>query len=125
MNDHIDPASPTDGDDDPVLSAAGARLRRRSSSISTSAVEVAALRRRARRSGLVAVAAVAVVAVLGGLFVARSGTRTKTVEVSGAQKPAPAQVERLLASLAPQPVDPTKVQLVSSVSTFGDCGSLI
>jgi hypothetical protein len=125
MNDHLDPASPADGDDDPVLSGAGARLRRRSSPISPEAVEVAALRRRARRTGVVAIASIAAVALLGGLLVARPGTRTKTVAASGTHAPAPAQVERLLASLAPQPIDPTKVQLVSSVSTFGDCNSLI
>jgi hypothetical protein len=114
--------------DDPVLARAGARLRERTGSLSVSAIEASVLRRRNRRLKVVAGAAFAVVAVLAGVNVAGwSGDANDTaVPASSAATPEErSDAEILLASLDDQPVDPTKVQLVSSVSTFADCDALI
>lgn len=125
MNDQTDPVAPG-GDDDPVLLAAGARLRRHSSSISASAVEVAVLRRRTHRRGVLAGASLALAALLGGvLFLERGSEPEAEVAIDPPEAPAPGPVELLLASLDTQPVDPTTVELVSTVSTFPDCDALI
>ncbi|MFP3899963.1 MAG: beta-propeller domain-containing protein [Acidimicrobiia bacterium] len=127
MNDHSDPV-PSDppgppDDADPVLSAAGARLRRGSSRISPSAVEVAVLRRRARRLGVGVGASLVAVALLGGLLV------NERLSGPGAELasdgPASESVDRVLASLGDAPIDPTEVELVSTVSTFPDCDALV
>ena len=117
MTDH--PESPA-SDDDAVLAAAGDRLRRRARSISPSTVEAAVLRRRADRLRVLAGASLAVVLVLGGLLVAQRRSDSQDSADRSAHK-----VEHLIASLGPQPVDPTKVKLVSSVSTFPSCDALI
>lgn len=126
MNDHQNETT-TNGDDDPVLSGAGARLREQSASVSAGAVEVAVLRRRTRRIGALAGVSFLVVAVLGGLLAFRSGDSGSDGDVAGARPgvPSPASVEQLLAKLPARPIDPTKVQLVSSVSTFPSCDGLI
>ncbi len=123
MNDQIDPVDPVaDGDDDPVLSAAGERLRGRSRSIAPSTVEVAVLRRRVRRLGVLTVASFALV----GLLIVGPDGGSDTPRASGPPgAPSPEEVELLLASLDDQPVDPTQVQLVSTVSTFPDCDALV
>ena len=129
MNDQINPVSPGE-DDDPVLAGAGARLRHGSASISPATIELAVLRRRTRRVGMFAGASLVVVALLGGLLVKQSisndGAEPETAAAfrrPGA--PSASKVQNLLASLDAQPINPTKVQLVSTVSTFADCDALI
>lgn len=125
MNDPIDFTSPGD-DDDPVLSGAGDRLRHDSTAISSAAVEAAVWRRRTKRMGILAGASLAVMALFGGLLVMQDGS-TADDEVATPEVGAPSSgdVQKLMASLDDQPVDPTKVQLVSTVSTFDDCGGLM
>lgn len=119
MNDQVDPVTP---DEDPVLAAAGERLRQRSPGISPSAVQVAVLRRRARRLGVLAAASIAMV----GLLVVGRGGGSDGQEASGPPgAPSSEEVELLLASLDDQPIDPTRVQLVRTVSTFADCDALV
>lgn len=127
MTDHDDPIDPpTSGEDDPILAAAGKRLRDGSSPISPTAVEVAVLRRRTRRIGAVAAVSIAVVALLGGLLlVQRDPDQGREVVSSRPGAPKAGEVDRLLALLDDQPVDPTKVRLLSAVSTFADCNGLI
>ena len=130
---HDDPTSPSDGlgpsdEHDPVLSAAGARLRQQAGGVSAPAVEAAVWRRRARRVGVLAGASLVVVALLGALLVQeRRSDSGDGGDVAGERPGAPSQasVDRLLASLDAQPVDPTRVRLVSTVSTFADCDALI
>ena len=127
MNDHIDPIPTADDDADPVLSEAGARLREGSSPISPSAVEVAVLRRRSRRLGVLAVASVAVVALLGGALVAGVGDDEPERQVASEAPGAPTvdEVDQIVDGLDDQPIDPTEVQLLGTVSTFADCDELI
>lgn len=124
MNDQPTPV-PED-DDDPVLAAAGARLRERSREVSADAVEVAVLRTRARRARIVAAAAVVAVAALGAVLVVRDDG-AKTADLAGDRPGGPSTetVEALLDSLDSRPIDPSTVQLVSSVSTFATCDALI
>ena len=79
--------------------------------------------------GVLAGAALVAVALLGGLVVQQVAFRRARRRACAGERPgAPfgrEQVEHLLASLDDQPVDPTKVQLVSTVSTFADCDALI
>lgn len=125
MNDRPEFLPPGE-DDDPVLSAAGDRLREHASTISPGAVEVAVLRRRSRRLGVVAGASLAVVALLGGLLILQQDSKPDgEVAVKRPGAPSSGEVNQLLASLGDQPIDPTKVKLVSTVSTFADCGALI
>ena len=122
MNDHLDPPPPGE-DDDPVLSAAGARLRDRSKAISPSTVEAAVLRRRTRRLRVFSGVSMALVALLGGLLLAQRRSKPDRGQpVAGSSS---GRVERLIASLGPQPVNPTRVKLVSTVSTFSSCDALI
>ena len=126
MNDHLDPTTPDDDDDDLALSAAGARLREQSSSLSPATVEVGALRRRIRRMSVVAGTSLVAVALLAGLLIQqRSATPGSEMASNQRGTATPAKVGRLLSSLDPQPIDPTKVELVSTVSTFPDCDALI
>ena len=122
MNDHSDP--PASGEeDDPVLVAAGARLRDRSNAISPSTVEAAVLRRRTRRLRVFAGVSMALVALLGGLLLVQRGSKPdRGQDEAGSSS---GRVERLIASLGPQPVNPTRVKLVSTVSTFSSCDALI
>jgi hypothetical protein len=119
---------PTDlPDDDPQLAAAGARLRARSGAISPDAVRLAVHRQRSRRLGAALAAAVVVAGGLGVALVWADDADPADLAgdpTFGAEVEAP-QVERFLAKLDRQPIDPTEVQLVSSVSTFADCGALI
>ena len=68
MNEPIDPHTDTDegGADDPILEAAGARLRAGSPSLSPAAIQLAVLRRRSRRLAVGLVAALVVVAAGAG-----------------------------------------------------------
>ena len=84
------------------------------------------LRRKARRRGVVAGASLAVAALLGGLLVEQRGPEPEArVASDQPEVAASGDVERLLASLDARPVDPTTVQLVSTVSTFPDCDALV
>ena len=125
MNDPIGSTSPGE-EDDPVLSGAGSRLREGSTSISPAAVEAAVWRRRTKGMGILAGASLAVMAVFGGVLVMKNDS-TPQAETAAPKPgaPSPNEVQKLMASLPDQPVDPTKVQLVSTVSTFDDCGSLM
>ena len=122
MSEQTVPAAPG-GEPGPALPPAGARRR---SATSGPVDQVDVLRRRSRRAGVVAVAAVAVAALLGGLLLDRRSPGTEA-ELASAQPrdPGPGGVERLLASLDAEPVDPAQVELVSSVSTFPDCDALV
>ena len=125
MNDQHDPLESADGHD-PVLSPAGARLRAQSDGVSAPMVEAAVWRRRARRTGVLAGVSLLAVALLGVLLVREQGSEPGA-ELVGDRPGAPTQasVDRILASLDAQPVDPTRVRLVSTVSTFADCGALV
>jgi len=123
-----------DDDRDPVLEAAGARLRAEAHPLSPNAVQVAVLDRRSRRLATLLVAAMAVMAVaaLGaGALALRSANQGNqgpdlAADVAPATPAAREEVEQLVARLAKKPpVDPTTVQLVSTVSTFADCDALI
>lgn len=120
------PRHPRDPDD-PVLAEAGARLRERTGSLSVPVIEASVLRRRNRRLTVLAGSAFAVVAVLAGVIVAgRSDEASDTALPAGSDvQEERSDSEALLAGLDDQPVDPTEVQLVSSVSTFDDCGALV
>jgi hypothetical protein len=124
MNDPVDPGPSSERD--PVLDSAGARLRAASKGISPVAVEASVLRRRSRRLGLVAGGALAVSALLAGTLVVQASDGGDASEHVG---PAAADLDDegadLLASLDPEPVDPTTVRLVSTVSTFPDCDALV
>ncbi len=129
MNDPTDPVSPSE-DDDSVLAQAGARLRQHSASISPATVELAVLRRRTRRVAMFAGASLVVVALLGGLLVQqrveqRNAEPETAATPSRPGSPSASNVQNLMASLDAQPINPTKVQLVSTVSTFADCDALI
>ncbi|MCD9624193.1 beta-propeller domain-containing protein [Rhabdothermincola salaria] len=89
--------------------------------------EAAALRRRNRQLTVVVAVALVVVAVLAGVVaVGWAGDADETAGSAGSGDiPAGrSDVEALLAGLDDRPVDPTEVQLVSSVSTFADCDAL-
>src|SRR3954471_8690393 len=129
-----DPTDEFDGkadEHDPVLEAAGARLRADAKPLSADAVQVAVLRRRTKRLTASLAAAVAVVVLGAGALALTNGNEStpSTDLATNVEPKTPDQrerVENLVASLAKTaPVDPRKVQLVSSVSTFGDCDSLI
>lgn len=123
MNEHdeIDPS----GDHDPVLSAAGAELRHDARPVTADAVEAAVWRRRTRSLGVVTAAAVAVVALLGGVLVIGDNDRSGELAADRAGAPTSGDVEQLLGSLDDRPVDPTTVQLVGTVSTFASCDALM
>lgn len=133
MNEHTEPgpeSGPPDGDgdgDDPTLAAAGARLREQTAPLAPTAVEVAALRRRSRRLGGLAAGSLVAALLFGGLAVARGGNDDGGTTTAGGASPADGgpKVDQVIAGLARQPIDPTKVKLVSSVSTFADCDALI
>lgn len=112
-------------DDDPVLRDAGARLRDRSRGLDATAIQLGALRRQARRRGIAAgVAAVlAVVAVAAAGLVGTRGNDQREV-VGGVPGSGP-EVDRIVGSLGAQPINPTKVKLVSTVQTFPGCDALI
>ncbi len=131
MNEHTEPGPesgpPADDGDDPTLAAAGARLREQTAPIAPTAVEVAALRRRSRRLGGLAAGSLAAALLFGGLAVARGGNDDGATTTAGGASTADGgpKVDQVIAGLARQPIDPTKVKLVSSVSTFADCDALI
>jgi hypothetical protein len=129
MDDRVNEPLP---EDDPVLRAAGTRLRAEVDGISPGVVQVAVLRRRNRI--LTAVAGVAVVATAAlGAYAVRDtssggGGRDAAAGTSGAataDAADPAEVEAILAALPARPQDPTKVKLVSTVSSFDGCGPLV
>ena len=128
MNDHPDlTPGPEDDEEDPVLAAAGARLRHDSPAIEPEAVQVAVLQRRSKRLGvLVSVLAVALVG--GGVLMVQQRSSSSEPDRTAADlpgSPPPAEVDAILASLDARPIDPTQVQLVSTVSTYADCDALI
>ena len=86
--------------------------------------ETAVLARRSRQRGRLAVAAVAAVAVLGALLAVRVGSGSDD-DGAGGGSGGRADVDRVLAGLGDEPIDPTEVQLVASVSTFPDCDALV
>ncbi|MGI8757273.1 MAG: hypothetical protein ACR2MB_15740, partial [Acidimicrobiales bacterium] len=119
MNDHedLDPAN-----EDPVLSSAGARLRESVAALSAPAVVAAVLRRKARRMAVVAGVSVVAVAVLGGLLLLDGRSKGGDQVVSERPGAPPTnEVDHLLRSLDDQPVDPRRVRLIASVSTFDNC----
>ena len=116
------PADELDGGDDPVLAAAGARLRAAAPTVSTEAVTAAVLRRRSRRLGAGLVAASVAVVVLATALAVR-GRSTGDDEI--AAPPGRVRVEDIVGSLDEEPIDPTTVRLAASVSTFADCDALI
>lgn len=121
----IDEPQSTDPEgDEPLLAEAGARLRAAARPLHPAGVQLAVARRRARRRGIAATA-LAVVAVLLGvtLGVTRRGSTANTA--AGGSNGGNGHVDRLLASLPPEPVDPTHVRLVSSVQTYPGCDALI
>lgn len=127
MNDaRTDGGAGTPGDDTPgddtALRDLGMTLRDGVQGLDASRLETTALRRRARRRGMLATAAI-VVAVVGiaGAFLTRGGDGNRHV-ASGDGGPG---VDRILDSLDDQPVDPTKVKLVSTVETFPSCDALL
>ena len=76
--------------------------------------------------GIATGASLAVAALLGGLLIQQGGAGPGAeVATDRPDPPAQGQVEHLLASLDAEPVDPTTVQLVSTVSTFPDCDALV
>lgn len=106
-------------DDDPVVEPSGGE---RWGPNPSGTEEVAVLRRRVRR--LVALSAASLVLV--GLLVATRGEGSDGPEANGRPgAPSSEEVDALIASLGDQPVDPTRVRLVSTVSTFPDCDALI
>jgi len=129
MSDPRSPQLPDDHEpDDPVLAGAGARLRDRTRPLSAPAIEASVLRRRNRRLSIVAGSAVVLAAVLAGAAVAGwsdDSSDTALPPGPGATPEERGDAELLLARLPDRPVDPTEVQLVSSVSTFADCDALI
>jgi hypothetical protein len=130
MSEPHPPEPPRDTPDpgDPLLAEAGSGLRERTGSAAGTSTEASVLRRRNRRLTVVAGSAFALVAVLAGVLVAEEsddGRDTAPRGGSGYTPEAFRDAEALLAGLDDQPVDPTEVQLVSSVSTFPDCDALI
>lgn len=130
MNEPRTPEFPHDGSDadDPVLAEAGARLRERVGPLSAPSIEASVLRRRTRRLAVLAGSACAVVAVLASVLVIGWSDDAGDTAVPAGSDATPgerAEADLLLARLDDQPVDPTEVQLVSSVTTFGDCDALI
>ncbi|HWJ96693.1 MAG TPA: beta-propeller domain-containing protein [Acidimicrobiales bacterium] len=115
---------------DPLLAAAGARLRADAHSLSADAIQLAVLHRRNRRlSAGLAAALVAILAIGAGTVALRNGDGSSN-DLASNVKPVTAdqrgKVEDLVARLAKkQPVDPRTVKLVSSVSQFADCDALI
>ncbi len=84
------------------------------------------LRARTRRRGVLAGASLALVALLSGLLFQQRGSEPGAeVAIDRPEAPVSGKVEGLLASLDAQPVDPTTVKLVSTVSTFPDCDALV
>ena len=116
-------------DHDPVLADAGARLRDGVEPLSPAEVEAAVLKRRSRRLGAVSLVSLVAVAVLAATVIAQQGgdndggAGRNGEGVAG--RASAAQVEEVLAGLGDAPVDPTKVRLVSTVTTFADCDALV
>ncbi len=128
MNDNPtpDPAQNPTEDHDPVLDGAGARLREEVQPLTPAEVEAAVLKRRSRRLGAVSLVSLVVVAVLAATVVAQRGGDKDSGDGAGVDgRASAAEVEELLAGLGDQPVDPTKVRLVSTVTTFADCDALV
>lgn len=113
-----------DDDHDPQLHAAGARLRATTSALDPARIELAALRRRSRRATAAALAAIVLLAAVGAVALVRDDGDGETAGPNGLP-PRTDEVEQVLAGLGDQPIDPTKVQLVSTVQRFDDCDGLI
>jgi hypothetical protein len=108
------------------LREAGARLRARIQPLDPARIQLAALQRRSRRAVAIAVAAaILAVAVGAAALVAQVGEEGEYALGPGGLEPRPAEIDEVLDGLDDQPVDPTKVQLVSTVATFADCDALI
>ncbi|MBK6857091.1 MAG: beta-propeller domain-containing protein [Microthrixaceae bacterium] len=128
MNDNPtpDPAQNPTEDHDPVLDGAGARLREEVQPLTPAEVEAAVLKRRSRRLGAVSLVSLVVVAVLAATVVAQRGGDKGGGDGAGVDgRASAAEVDQLLAGLGDAPVDPTKVRLVSTVTTFADCDALV
>lgn len=118
--------------EDSLLSAAGERLRAGATPVSAAAIQTVVLRRRTRRLGVLAGAALVAVTVLAGVLVAGPNAENdppsaddSVAQGDADQPPVSGQVEQFLAALPDEPVDPTKVQLKGSVSNFAGCPELI
>lgn len=107
--------------DESVLAEAGARLRGGARSLDPTRVRLAVAQHRARRRGRVAATLAVLVVLLGATLAVTRKTSNHTVAATADG----ANVDHLLASLPPEPVDPTHVRLVSSVQTYPGCASLI
>lgn len=115
---------------DPLLSAAGDRLRSGSRPLSADAIAVAVLDRRSRRLSVSLAASLVVILAIAAASIAVRGDDGGANDLASNAKPVTAgqrgPVEDLVARLAKkQPVDPRTVELVSSVSQFADCDALI
>lgn len=121
-----DRPTPTPPEDDPVLAAAGTRLRSSTGGLDPGGVRAGALGRRNRRLRVVSGVSLAVASVLAGVLVAgavgdEGGRRTG----SGRSVAGGGEIEAILSDLPDRPVDPTEVKLVRTVSTFDSCGALV
>jgi len=112
-----------DDEHDPQLSAAGARLRQQTTGLDPARIELAALRRRSRRATAFAVASIVLLAAVGAVALVREDDEP-TAGPNGLP-PRTDEVQQVLAGLGDQPIDPTKVQLVSTVQRFDDCEGLL
>lgn len=129
MTDAPDPRTP---DDTPVedaltdadLEAAGAALRAAVPEIQSRDIAVAVAVRQARRRG-VAAAALALALVLVATSVVLRNDSPPSANLASNAKPDDARVERFLATLDKQPIDPTQVKLIASVKSFDSCDALI
>jgi hypothetical protein len=107
---------------DDQLTALGADLRHDAASVDGDRVIADALRRdvaraRQRTWWVSAAAALVVVAVLGATLLRRSNDAEQAGELGDA--------ELIVAALPPEPLDPTQVELVASVSRFDSCDALL
>ena len=105
---------------DPLLSAAGDRLRSGSRPLSADAIAVAVLDRRSRRLSVSLAASLVVILAIAAASIAVRGDDGGANDLASNAKPVTAgqrgPVEDLVARLAKkQPVDPRTVELVSSV----------
>lgn len=114
--------------EDPELAAAGERLRADTTGLSPDRVRAAALGRRTRQLGVLAGVSLLAVVLLGGALVVavvRGGGDSDRPPYLRAGGPEASEVEAILADLPAEPVDPTEVKLLRTVSTFGSCDALV
>lgn len=132
MSDHNRPAPPPDDDPgerpaDPPSRAAADGILDGGGGLPAEHLRVEALERRSRRLAIVSGVAVLTVVLLAGLLVAaiRRDPGGPTGRSSHADVPSAADVDAMIADLPAEPVDPTRVKLLRTVSTFDSCPALI